>query len=329
MADATSNEKHAESMPVATEEAREFENAEENEEKMDLPDLEGTIEAVVDPVETENATDDAHPDLDSKSSPGMEEPVIVSNEENTSREDNFDDREKESELTDTLTRFAIPQEQEHEIGVDISDESLEDPTSINHVPLFPTILFSNDRIHPETTTTKLLNSPKPPKNHDFVNVDFNADVDEFKLEMGLMMSRSGSIESLNFDTTELLFSKIDTDLEPPRIGTPTQEIKDSPVEDPAITENGPIAVIESGEQQEVEAKDAPPPEPEVNRDEVIKLICKDLEIKEKLNSKNTALQNKLAELFKRKRVRPFDFRVMIKKITKRVSRIKSNDTSMR
>jgi hypothetical protein len=302
MGEPTMEENNAESMPISADVNAELVMQGDDEELTNPLELETSpAQPEGDTIQIENAPEEAPKQMEQKETIETDEINTVDAERKLSQEEVVDDRAKETLLTDTLARFTIEQEQEPEADTEILEDPIGIPTSMVHEPLFPTILFSNDRIHPETTTMKLLNSPKPAKNHDFVNVDFNVDADEFKLEMGLTMSRSGSIESLQFNPKELLFSKIDTDLEPPRIGTPTQETNNAPIESPTIAENETVN-LESIPKQEEEGKDITPPDLTINRDEIIKLICKDLELKEKLTSKNTTLQNKLAELFKRKRV---------------------------
>jgi hypothetical protein len=214
------------------------------------------------------------------------------------------DDAQENILTTSLTRFAPL------VNIDSNEVFAEEElTQVNSLSVeiftteegeFAAVIFSDDTIHPEPLSVRLLSSPKPPRNHDFVNVDYNADPDEFNLDMGLVMSRSGSVQEFYTDPEHAL----DTDRKLPRTDTPCKlnATEEDPVDAAAVDETvaaqDTAATIEQSHEEEIVHF----VENTINRQEIIELICKDLELREKLNSRNITLQNRLAEHFKRKRV---------------------------
>jgi hypothetical protein len=175
---------------------------------------------------------------------------------------------------------------------------------------FPVALVSDDTI--ELSSRQLLSSPKlDPTDLLFVNADYNMDTDQLDLSIGVPISRSGSIESLVFDPQTLLFDKTDEYREYPRPGTPTKTIsKTTVIRDEESTlpnelGSGELKTVDELIQQEVVSA----PETKIDREAVIQSILKNLEQKDKLTSKNIALQNKLADYFKKKRVYYYDYEV--------------------
>lgn len=184
----------------------------------------------------------------------------------------------------------------------IHDEHSEYNINLNEIEsivvdsnVFAPILFSDDTIHPEPPTKRILDSPKPTRNYDFINTDYDME-GEFRLDVGLVLSRSGSLESLPTGPA-ILFSAIDHDREFPRTDTPTH--LNLTIEEPVVQpEESPVAAVVEPEVLEEHTVY----EEKIDREEVIRNICKDLELKEKLSARHIILQNKLSEHFKRKRV---------------------------
>jgi hypothetical protein len=188
---------------------------------------------------------------------------------------------------------------------------LDGETNETEVGKFAIIHQSDDSAQPLPITTRLMNSPKPKKLHDFVNVDYNADDDLLQLHMGLTMSRSGSLESLPSNDDYLFFSTLDREKEFPRPMTPTKEttiihphnakshdmLTNIKAIDEKVLDQGP-----KSEEQETKVEEiAVTEEIKIDRDQLIEMICADLEQKEKLQNRNIFLQNKLADHFKKKR----------------------------
>ena len=186
---------------------------------------------------------------------------------------------------------------------------------------FPVVLYSDDTI--QLGSKALLDSPRlEPSELVFVNVDYSLESDQLDWSIGIPISRSGSIESLNFDPNTIFFDKLDEYKEYPGAKTPTR-ISSNHVEHPNMVDVEPIEALE--EVNEEAEPDAVVSEDVIDRDALIQSIIKNLEKKDKLTSKNIAFQNKLADYFKKKRVCWFFiyiFRVTITETLKKVGQIK-------
>lgn len=167
---------------------------------------------------------------------------------------------------------------------------------------FAKIIICDDIFESKPISSRLITSPKIQKPFDFVNVDYLADEDIFNLDMGLTMSRSESLESLPVNDLGLFFSEFDTAKEFPRISSPSVSSPNLLIE----SEKEEIRADEQNEQtveEKEEIKKEALIEIRIDRAELIEKICADLDLKERLQSKNSLLQNKLAEYFKKKRVK--------------------------
>ncbi|KAI8896312.1 hypothetical protein BC833DRAFT_659438 [Globomyces pollinis-pini] len=182
----------------------------------------------------------------------------------------------------------------------ISEQELEQSTDDTS---FSVILFSDDNNQPKSVTSRLLESPK--LGHIDVIVDNetnNVELEPLDLNMGLMMSRSASLESMALETTDLLFASDDVEKSIPRPSSPSEIVVDLVVEPEQVEESemeNENPSVELGEGEIVLEHVAE--EQIIDREAIIQAICKDIETRERLNARNVILQNKLAEHFKRKR----------------------------
>ncbi|KAJ2995356.1 Coiled-coil domain-containing protein 96 [Globomyces sp. JEL0801] len=182
----------------------------------------------------------------------------------------------------------------------ISEQELEQSTDDTS---FSVILFSDDNNQPKSVTSRLLESPK--LGHIDVIVDNeinNVELEPLDLNMGLMMSRSASLESMTLETTDLLFASDDVEKSIPRPSSPSEIVVDLVVEPEQVEESemeNENPSVELGEGEIVLEHVAE--EQIIDREAIIQAICKDIETRERLNARNVILQNKLAEHFKRKR----------------------------
>jgi hypothetical protein len=172
---------------------------------------------------------------------------------------------------------------------------------------FSTVVFSNDLF--DNLKPRLLDSPIPnEKDSVFVSANYDADPDPLELSVGMPITRSGSVESLKFDPDTIFFDAFDEHKEYPRTGTPTKDVeKKEKSKSKSQLSQTPVSA-----SQEVLKETPPEPEVErIDRNAAIQEIVKNLEMRDKLSNKNTALQSKLAEYFKRKRVSFLNFNLIL------------------
>lgn len=174
---------------------------------------------------------------------------------------------------------------------------IESVEGVEDVTRFPVVLFSEDN---RRAAKRLLDSPPPDnQDHTFLNTDYNVDPDALDLAVGISMTRSGSLDSIVFDSQEIFFDKFEDYKVFPRAVTPTElaELSKVPtaVQEREIKEQTPNIELEVLVLEELV-------EEKIDRDAAISAILKNLDLKDKYSSKNINLQNKLAEHFKRKRV---------------------------
>jgi hypothetical protein len=204
--------------------------------------------------------------------------------------------DQEKVLIDTLARFTLI----HTKYVSEADDESLLPNTVDTKSAH-CLIFGNPRTDSSSLTARILESPRPPLTHDFVNTDYTLDPDGFKLELGLAMSRSNSIDSLHFEPESILFSNIDQERDVPRVDTPTKTLDLYGISEtlPGFELIQKRNVVEelSANEELLNATAI-----QFDRNEIIALICKNLELKERYSTRNVSLQNKLAEHFKRKRV---------------------------
>jgi hypothetical protein len=236
---------------------------------------------------------------------GSDIPVEAKPETNSAPNNNA---EEDFELVPSL-EFELPVPECPSIAIDY--RVIQQQNNVNEGEYRGEIILGDDTIPHVSTMTRLLESPQPSATFEFLNVDDEADNDELVLDAGLVLTRSGSLESLPEDPRVILFSSIDREREVPRPVSPTQTVAKQSIE----LEN---TKLDSGDSENPQAAAAPIQEGgnelgstteqkvevplEINRQELIEKICRDLETKERLTSRNVLLQAKLSDHFRKKKI---------------------------
>ena len=179
----------------------------------------------------------------------------------------------------------------------------------------------------KSALSRMIDSPEPPTttSYKFTNIAFADDNGEDQIEpqrivdVVTVLSRSGSAENLGEEEEDVIKAKnmalikeeVDH-VELLRPSTPTKadlaanvvvsEVHSSAGNLTASSHN--VSVEASGESQEapIPAEEAVPEPPEFDRTEVMAQIRANLELKDRYKVKNLALQARLAEYFRKRRV---------------------------
>lgn len=280
-------------------------NQNENQDVPELNECKEMLHPNESKNDSENVSENQDPSKDAKEELQGENKEV--NQEQPEEAQSSDDKEtREDDLTRRLDQSvfffsthqndvnAISETEQQELiaGVEIIEDPVEDETQ------FPSVLFSI-----EGAVKSLMESPKMEAQQS-IEIDYMSEVeaveedDQLNLYVGIPISRSESLESLNVDPEVLFFSKTATEREFPRTESP-EVPEDQLVELPAVSDQVSSKPTSAESAPE---KDPEQEEEKIDREEYIQRIIENLEAKEKLSAKNIQLQNKLGEYFKKKRV---------------------------
>ncbi len=253
-------------------------------------------------IEEEEALENPVPELVVEEvAVAMDEPISIPPTINTA---NLDDSNFNNMLEDAILRFQADTPCEPKLLREESQMNILASVERNGEQIdatgFPAVLISEDCEDMKRT----IDSPKlGPNEHLFVSADPDGDPDALELGAGIVLTRSGTMESLIFDPNTIFFDKMDEYKEFPRSETPSFSLTDiKPIDENAANQDQETVL------SEVAVAAAPIEtiaEEKIDRDAVIQTILRNLDQKEKASSKNIQLQNKLSDYFKRKRVCSF------------------------
>ncbi|KAJ8330091.1 hypothetical protein O5D80_001667 [Batrachochytrium dendrobatidis] len=198
---------------------------------------------------------------------------------------------------------------------------------------FANIIYSDDRIHPLSKTTQLMTSPLPvdvDNTFPFVHADYEADQDELMFGLTTNMTRSASVDEMVDDTMLGVHNTVQIALLRPV--SPTLTCTDHQTNEHVIDNQhehlgsswqsndikhdanssmriGTQDMMDNDNQDGQEYRnstiDRQPSESlieiEIDRDAIVLSIKKNLELRDKLSLRNSMLQYKLSEYFKKKR----------------------------